>query len=106
MTQDQACELPGPSSGPLTVVTPSPRTPGSEHDKFGMKSLVSTLELGVTPKLHDGPMTRGTTLEDPEQLSLLPDTTLPLRFRLDAATRRRGLRHIAEIRAQLESRAA
>ena len=27
---------------------------------------------------------------------------MPLRFRLDEATRRRGLRHIAEIRAQLE----
>jgi hypothetical protein len=32
--------------------------------------------------------------------------SLPSRFRLDEATRRRGLRHIAEIRAQLERRAA
>ncbi|MET0146635.1 MAG: hypothetical protein ABW328_17880 [Ilumatobacteraceae bacterium] len=40
-----------------------------------------------------------------EQLRLLPDALLdaavPLRFRLDEATRRRGLRHIAEIRARL-----
>ena len=39
----------------------------------------------------------------PEQLSLLPDaSTVPVQFRLDEATRRRGLRHIAEIRARLE----
>ena len=31
---------------------------------------------------------------------------MPLRFRLDEATRRRGLRHIAEIRAQLERQPA
>lgn len=51
-------------------------------------------------------MNRGATLEKPEQLSLLPQPAAPLRFRLDEATRRRGLRHIAEIRAQLEHRAA
>ena len=38
----------------------------------------------------------------PEQLTLLPETDAPVRFRLDDATRRRGLRHVAEIRAQLE----
>jgi len=44
--------------------------------------------------------TRSTT---PEQLSLLPDTSaVPLQFRLDEATRRRGLRYVAEIRARLE----
>jgi hypothetical protein len=47
-------------------------------------------------------MTTRTTPEAPEQLVLLPEPTVPLRFRLDEATRRRGLRHIAEIRAQLE----
>ena len=40
----------------------------------------------------------------PEQLSLLPPVDLPVQFRLDEATRRRGLRHIAEIRAQLAAR--
>ncbi len=37
----------------------------------------------------------------PEQLRLLPDPSVPVQFRLDDATRRRGLRHIAEIRAHL-----
>ena len=47
-------------------------------------------------------MTSSTTSATAEQLTLLPEPTVPLRFRLDDATRRRGLRHIAEIRAQLE----
>jgi len=38
----------------------------------------------------------------PQQLTLLPEVAAPLRFRLDDATRRRGLRHVADIRAQLE----
>jgi hypothetical protein len=46
-------------------------------------------------------MTSSTTPHTAEQLSLLPEPTVPLRFRLDDATRRRGLRHIAEIRARL-----
>ena len=46
-------------------------------------------------------MTSSTTLHTVEQLTLLPEPAVPLRFRLDEATRRRGLRHIAEIRAQL-----
>jgi hypothetical protein len=39
-----------------------------------------------------------------EQLALFPESTVPERFRLDEATRRRGLRHIAELRARLEAR--
>jgi hypothetical protein len=39
------------------------------------------------------------------QLSLFPMSEgIPERFRLDEATRRRGLRHVARIRAQLEAR--
>ena len=38
-----------------------------------------------------------------EQLSLF-ESNVPERFRLDEATRRRGLRHIARIKAQLEAR--
>jgi hypothetical protein len=39
------------------------------------------------------------------QLSLFPAASdVPDRFRLDDATRRRGLRHVARIRAQLEAR--
>jgi hypothetical protein len=41
-----------------------------------------------------------------EQLTLLPTDTVPVQFRLDEATRRRGLRHIAEIRARLAERPA
>ena len=39
-----------------------------------------------------------------QQLTLLPAPDVPLQFRLDEATRRRGLRHIAEIRLQLAAR--
>ena len=42
----------------------------------------------------------------PQQLTLLPAHDVPLQFRLDEATRRRGLRHIAEIRLQLAQRDA
>lgn len=38
-----------------------------------------------------------------EQLSLF-ESNVPERFRLDDATRRRGMRHIARIKAQLEAR--
>ena len=69
-----------------------------------MNALVTALILAVTPPPHDGAMITRTTPEPPEQLTLLPPATVPLRFRLDEATRRRGLRHIAEIRAQLERR--
>ena len=42
----------------------------------------------------------------PQQLTLLPSSNVPLQFRLDADTRRRGRRHIAEIRQQLAERQA
>lgn len=42
----------------------------------------------------------------PQQLTLLPSSSVPVQFRLDAATRRRGIRHIAEIRQQLAERQA
>jgi hypothetical protein len=52
-------------------------------------------------------VTMTTTTDLPEQLTLLDEAKVPVQFRLDEATRRRGLAHIAEIRAQLErSRAA
>jgi hypothetical protein len=41
-----------------------------------------------------------------EQLTLLPPTDVPLRFRLDEATRRRGLQHVAEIRRMLAASGA
>jgi hypothetical protein len=50
----------------------------------------------------------GTMTEQPapQQLSLLPPAEVPVQFRIDEATRRRGMRHIAEIRAQLAARRA
>jgi len=42
----------------------------------------------------------------PQQLTLLPSSHVPAQFRLDADTRRRGQRHIAEIRLMLAERQA
>lgn len=39
-----------------------------------------------------------------EQLTLLPTTSTPARFRLSQDTRERGLRHVAEIRQMLAAR--
>jgi hypothetical protein len=48
--------------------------------------------------------------ETPQQLTLLPPTPsssrVPLQFRLDEATRRRGLQHVAELRRMLAARQA
>jgi hypothetical protein len=41
-----------------------------------------------------------------QQLTLLQAPDVPVQFRIDEATRRRGLRHIAEIRLQLAARQA
>jgi hypothetical protein len=42
----------------------------------------------------------------PQQLTLLPSSNVPVQFRLDADTRRRGQRHVAEIRRMLAERQA
>ena len=42
-----------------------------------------------------------TQLPSTEQLTLLPTTSTPARFRLSKNTRERGLRHVAEIRQML-----
>jgi hypothetical protein len=42
----------------------------------------------------------------PEQLDLFPAPAVPERFRIDDDTRRRGLRHVAELKALLDARAA
>jgi len=41
-----------------------------------------------------------------QQLTLLTAPEVPIQFRLDEATRRRGLRHVAEIKRQLAARQA
>ena len=45
-----------------------------------------------------------TQLPSSEQLTLLPATSTPARFRLSKDTRERGLRHVAEIRQMLAAR--
>jgi hypothetical protein len=50
-------------------------------------------------------MGRMNTETTPEQLTLLPQADVPVRFRLDEATRRRGLEHVAEIRRMLAASA-
>jgi hypothetical protein len=45
-----------------------------------------------------------TGLAGPEQLSLLTPSSVNPRFQLSAATRARGLRHVAEIRQMLADR--
>lgn len=45
-------------------------------------------------------------IQTPRQLTLLPGSDVPVQFRLDAETRQRGLRHIADIRRQLAERQA
>ena len=39
-----------------------------------------------------------------EQLTLLPSSSTPARFRLSKDTRERGMRHVAEIRQMLAAR--
>lgn len=46
-------------------------------------------------------MTNATT-DRPEQLTLPGTFEVPVQFRLDEATRRRGLAHISQIRDQLD----
>jgi hypothetical protein len=59
------------------------------------------MDTTTLPPEHD------TSSEQPvQQLSLLPTPEVPLQFRLDAETRRRGLRHVAEIRRMLAERQA
>jgi len=47
---------------------------------------------------------RTATRNQPEQLRLFAPSSVPERFRIDEATRRRGLRHVAELKARLETR--
>lgn len=49
--------------------------------------------------------TSTTQTSQPEQLSLLVPSDVPLQFRLDRRTRERGLAHIAAIRRQLAQQA-
>lgn len=77
--------------------------------------------MSVTPPRHHGHMTRGTTsditsaqppdsppvqlaIEGLDTLLLLPSKRVPATLRLSAETRRRGLEHIARLRAELNSR--
>jgi len=45
-----------------------------------------------------------TSRNHPDQLNLFTVSQVPERFRLDDATKRRGMRHVAELKALLEAR--
>lgn len=57
----------------------------------------------MTPLVHHEGMHEHDT---PHQLTLLRSSDVPVQFLIDADTRRRGIRHIAEIRRQLAERQA
>ena len=80
------------SAPPGAQLPPSPLT----HRAWSGRRRVT-----VTPLVHDGDMSEE---HIPQQLSLLPPVEVPVQFRIDEATRRRGMRHIAEIRALLAER--
>jgi hypothetical protein len=59
-------------------------------------------DMSTTRPVSRRQATRSTSSSaQPQQLSLLAPTNVPLQFRLDERTRRRGLAHIALIRQQL-----
>jgi len=62
--------------------------------------------MNTASRNHLRSTTRSTTdTASVEQLTLLPTTTTPARFRLSNDTRERGLRHVAEIRQRLAASA-
>ena len=65
--------------------------------------LSSALRFTVTPLVHTHGMST-TEPEHPLQLMLLPTSDLPECLRIDDVTRITGLRHISELRAELEHR--
>lgn len=90
----------------------NPVTPLVHH------ALMTTNELFPTPIDADGTRatdtptstsstpsaTEPTPADGTGQLRLLDTSDLPLQFRLDKATRERGLAHVAELRRRLGSR--
>jgi hypothetical protein len=56
----------------------------------------------MSPRTARTPHTAGTA--QPEQLSLMRSSELPVQFRLDRRTRERGLEHVAEIRRLLQTK--
>ena len=63
--------------------------------------------MNTAPRNHLRSTTRSATGNaSVEQLTLLPTTTTPARFRLSNDTRERGLRHVAEIRQRLAASTA
>ena len=60
-------------------------------------------DVDVTPLVHDGGMTTDDHRSRPRTADPAAHAgDVPMQFRLDVATRQRGLRHIAEIRARLD----
>ena len=64
--------------------------------------MMDSMNTSASTTLRSASLPDADTLE---QLTLLPTTQTPARFRLSKDTRERGLRHVAEIRTMLASRA-
>ena len=96
---------------PVAVAVVSRDRDGLRHQELTDRSVSghasALLRRYVTPPEQDGGMNEN---ETPQQLTLLPSTkpssNVPLQFRLDEATRRRGLQHVAELRRLLAARQA
>lgn len=76
-----------------------------------MVSAVARPGFSVTPFCDDAGMSHIDTTHPAEaaaveQLALLVEAEVPVKFRLDQRTRERGLAHVAALRAQLAARAA
>lgn len=67
--------------------------------------MMGDMNTSARSALHSTTLDAGDTAVI-EQLTLLPGTSTPTRFRLSKETRERGLRHVAEIREMLAARAA
>lgn len=58
----------------------------------------------LEPTADQGPVHDAATVSAPAQLTLIPAPKLPARFLIPERTKRSGLRHIAELRAEMEAR--
>lgn len=58
----------------------------------------------MTRRAINGPSASQLSLEGFDQLTLLPSQRVPDELRLSPETRRRGLEHLARLRAEVEAR--
>jgi hypothetical protein len=79
----------------------------STNDLFSTATDDDVDAIAVTAvDTHSGQAADGPAADHTGQLRLLDTSDLPLQFRLDKATRERGLAHVAELRRLLARHAA